>query len=59
MRARICRFCLNHHGSNPLCKIKSCCQKKGYETCAECDQFEPAMNWNFWRPTTKMSTQRI
>jgi hypothetical protein len=26
-------------GGTPDCEIKDCCQKNGYETCAECDEF--------------------
>jgi len=34
-----CKSC-RENGGNPWCKIRKCCQKKGYESCAECDQFE-------------------
>jgi hypothetical protein len=26
-------------GGNPDCEVRLCCQKKGYFTCAECDEF--------------------
>jgi hypothetical protein len=26
-------------GGTPDCEIKLCCQKKGFETCAECDEY--------------------
>jgi len=35
----VCKGC-RENGGPPWCKIRSCCQKKGYEGCAECDQFE-------------------
>ena len=34
-----CKGC-RENGGNPWCKIRKCCRKKGYESCAQCDQFE-------------------
>jgi len=28
------------NGGNPWCKIRKCCQKKGYNSCAQCSEFE-------------------
>ncbi len=27
-------------GGPPWCKIRNCCQKRGHESCAQCDEFE-------------------
>ncbi|MFH1734536.1 MAG: DUF3795 domain-containing protein [bacterium] len=27
-------------GGNPACKIRTCCQRKSYEGCWECEEFE-------------------
>ena len=34
-----CRGCLEG-GGNPFCKIRKCCLKRGYRSCAQCDEFE-------------------
>ncbi len=34
-----CRKSCRDGGGNPYCKIRSCCVKKGYEGCWECDDF--------------------
>ena len=34
-----CRGC-RAGGGNPWCKIRKCCQKKGYDSCAQCSEFE-------------------
>jgi hypothetical protein len=35
-----CKRACKGGGANPGCKIRLCCQKKGYVTCAECADFE-------------------
>jgi len=39
VRLRCRRSCRNG-GGNPFCKIRKCCQKKGYDGCWECGEFE-------------------
>ena len=34
-------------GGNPFCKIRKCVQKKGFEGCWECDQFESCKKLEF------------
>ena len=34
-----CKGCRNG-GGPPWCKIRRCCQKKGYESCAQCGELE-------------------
>lgn len=36
MRCKGCRA----GGGPPWCKIRKCCQKKGLDSCAKCDEFE-------------------
>ena len=33
-----CKSC-RAGGGNPWCKIRKCCQKKGYDSCAQCGEF--------------------
>ena len=35
-----CRKACRDGGGNPFCKIRKCNQKKGYDGCWECDDFE-------------------
>jgi hypothetical protein len=37
-------------GGPPFCKMRICCQKKGYEGCWECDDFETCEKLNFLIP---------
>ena len=34
-----CRGC-REGGGNPWCKIRTRCRKRGYESCAQCDEFQ-------------------
>lgn len=36
LRCKGCRL----GGGPPWCKIRRCCQKKSFDTCAQCDEFE-------------------
>jgi hypothetical protein len=38
-------------GGNPFCKIRKCCQKKGFEGCWQCDEFEACNKLDFLKPT--------
>jgi len=40
-------------GGNPFCKIRKCAQKRGYETCAECAEFESCEKLPFLEPGHK------
>ena len=35
-----CRGCRDG-GGPPWCKIRKCCQRKDYDSCAQCSEFEP------------------
>jgi len=37
-------------GGPPFCKIRKCCQKKGFEGCWECDEFETCKKLDFLKP---------
>ena len=37
-------------GGPPFCKIRKCCQKKGFEGCWECDMFEDCKKLEFLKP---------
>jgi hypothetical protein len=42
-----CRKGCRNGGGNPACKIRKCAQKKGYEGCWLCAEFEKCENLNF------------
>ena len=44
-----CRGCLEG-GGNPFCKIRKCCLKRGYGSCAQCDDFERCEKLAFLEP---------
>jgi hypothetical protein len=44
-----CRKGCRNGGGPPFCKIRQCCQKKGYEGCWECDDFEACKKLDFLR----------
>jgi len=44
-----CRGCLEG-GGNPFCKIRKCCLKRGYGSCAQCDEFERCEKLAFLEP---------
>ena len=35
-----CKNACRGGGGNPFCKIRSCCQRKGFDGCWECDEFK-------------------
>jgi ribosomal protein S8 len=39
VKMRCNKMCRNG-GGNPFCKIRKCCEKKGFTGCWECDDFE-------------------
>jgi len=44
-----CRGCLEG-GGNPFCKIRKCCLKRDYRSCAQCDEFESCEKLTFLEP---------
>ncbi|MBE9501487.1 MAG: DUF3795 domain-containing protein [Dehalococcoidia bacterium] len=40
-------------GGPPWCKIRTCCLKRGYESCAQCDEFESCEKLTFLEPGHK------
>ena len=47
-----CRGCLEG-GGNPFCKIRKCCLKRGYRSCAQCDEFESCVKLTILEPGHK------
>jgi len=47
-----CKGCLEG-GGPPWCKIRTCCRKRGYESCAQCDEFESCEKLAFLEPGHK------
>lgn len=47
-----CRGCRNGDGF-PFCKIRKCCEKKGFLGCWECEEFETCKKLDFLKPTHK------
>jgi hypothetical protein len=37
-------------GGLPFCKIRNCCQKKGFDGCWECTEFEVCTKLDFLQP---------
>ena len=35
-----CNKTCRNRGGNPFCKIRKCCEKKGFDGCWECEDFE-------------------
>jgi len=52
VRLRCKRVCRDG-GGPPFCKIRKCCQKKGYEGCWECTEFETCEKLDFLKPIHK------
>ena len=50
VRLRCKRTCRGG-GGPPFCKIRSCCQKKGFQGCWECEEFEICGKLDFLKPT--------
>jgi len=45
-----CKKTCKDGGGPPFCKIRKCCQKKGYEGCWECEEFETCKKLEFLEP---------
>ena len=45
-----CKNACKGGGGNPSCKIRICCQKKGFAGCWECDEFETCKKLDFLVP---------
>lgn len=48
-----CKKTCKGGGGPPFCKIRKCCQNKGFEGCWECDEFERCKKLDFLRPSHK------
>jgi hypothetical protein len=44
-----CKACKTG-GGTPFCKMRQCCQKKGFDGCWQCDDFENCSKLNFLIP---------
>lgn len=49
VRLRCGRAC-KKDGGNPYCRVRLCCQKKGYAGCWECAEFETCAKPDFLKP---------
>lgn len=47
-----CKGC-REGGGNPWCKIRACCRNLGYESCAQCHEFESCEKLAFLQPGHK------
>ena len=45
-----CKNACRSGGGPPFCKIRKCCQKKRYEGCWECEEFETCKKLEFLEP---------
>ena len=45
-----CRKGCRNGGGPPFCRIRKCCQKKGYDGCWECGEFGACEKLDFLRP---------
>lgn len=45
-----CRRGCRNGGGNPACRIRKCAQKKGYEGCFQCVEFESCEKLEFLKP---------
>ena len=48
-----CKNACKGGGGPPFCKIRKCCQKKGYEGCWKCEEFETCKKLDFLEPIHK------
>jgi hypothetical protein len=46
-----CKHTCKGGGGPPFCKMRKCCQKKGYEGCWECDEYKTCPHLEFLDPT--------
>ena len=44
-----CKRTCRGGGGPPVCKIRSCCQKKGIDGCWQCDEFEKCQKFESFR----------
>ena len=45
-----CKNACRGGGGPPFCKIRKCCQKRGFEGCWECDEFKTCEKLDFLKP---------
>jgi len=45
-----CKKACKGGGGPPFCKMRKCCQKKGFEGCWVCDEFETCEKLDFLEP---------
>jgi len=45
-----CKKGCKNGGGAPFCKIRTCCQKKGFEGCWECTEFQICTKLDFLKP---------
>jgi len=45
-----CKKACKEGGGPPFCKMRKCCQNKGYDGCWECDEFETCEKLDFLKP---------
>jgi hypothetical protein len=48
-----CKKTCRGGGGPPFCQIRKCSQKKGYEGCWQCNEFETCKKLDFLKPTHK------
>ncbi len=46
-----CKKACRGGGGPPFCKIRKCCQKKGFQGCWECDEFGKCKKLDFLKPS--------
>ncbi|MDY6852849.1 MAG: DUF3795 domain-containing protein [Thermodesulfobacteriota bacterium] len=46
-----CKKACRSGGGPPFCKIRKCCQKKGFEGCWECGEFQTCEKLDFLKPS--------
>ena len=46
-----CKNTCKGGGGPPFCKMRKCCQKKGFDGCWQCDEFETCRNLDFLKPS--------
>jgi len=46
-----CKNACKGGGGNPFCKIRKCCQTKGFEGCWQCEEFETCEKLDFLKPS--------
>ena len=46
-----CKRTCRGGGGPPVCKMRTCCQKKGIDGCWQCDEFETCKKLDFLKPS--------